>query len=237
MHRIACWNWKRETPSWATVTTRSTNSWTRCWKVCQLLYASMLVGVLWLLVMLDCLYTFFQYQHVTRRQCIALGWDMYSYTHCFVHLWIPLRSTTRRQQQRAPESIDERFVVEFRTKKPSQCWFETHVWRKGEPKKKKDHGKARAYIDDINQGEWVCESSFSRTKEWSMEFSNLYAADGVKKMVVGVVRKKKQGVPYLLQSAVKKNYNCTTITTLNKFKNPGRVLCVCVPVPFQIIYK
>jgi len=39
-----------------------------------------------------------------------------------------------------------------------------------------------------------------------MEFSNLYAADGVKKMVVGVVRKKKQGVPNLLQSAVKKNY-------------------------------
>ena len=40
-----------------------------------------------------------------------------------------------------------------------------------------------------------------------MEFSNLYAADGVMKMVGGVVRKKKQGVPNLLQSAVKKNYN------------------------------
>ena len=66
-----------------------------------------------------------------------------------------------------------------------------------------------------------------------MEFSNLYAADGVMKMVGGVVRKKKQGVPYLLQSAVKKNYNYNNITT-NKFKNPGRVLCVCVPVPFQI---
>ena len=30
-----------------------------------------------------------------------------------------------------------------------------------------------------------------------------------------------------------KKITCTTITN-NKFKNPGRVLCVCVPVPFQI---
>jgi hypothetical protein len=60
-----------------------------------------------------------------------------------------------------------------------------------------------------------------------MEFSNLYAADGVMKMVGGVVRKKKQGVPYLLQSAVKKNYNYNN-NNFKQIQKPGSgVVCVC----------
>ena len=130
-----------------------------------------------------CVYTF-QCQHVTRHAWVALGLA-YSHKYCFLCM-SEYHYDLRREDSSSMllNQLTKDLLLNSEQRNHLSVGLKHMCEERESQKKKKDHGKAGAYIEEIDQGEWVCESSFPGTKERPMEFSDLYAAVGVKKTVL-----------------------------------------------------